>query len=94
MRRFNKTGMFYIINNKDTMLINKSNGFLITVELYIKFHYSLDYRYTFLAIINPFHEMASFNNKVKYNIIQLLFLVVEDDIEGTITECFQSLPGI
>jgi hypothetical protein len=76
------------------MFIKKSNGFVIPVELYIKFHYSMDYRYTFLAIINPFHEMAPFKNKVKYNINQLLFLVVEDDIEGRITECSQSLPGI
>lgn len=94
MRRFNKTGLSYIINNKATMFIKKANGFVIPVELYIKFHYSMDYRYTFLAIINPFHEMAPFKNKVKYNINQLLFLVVEDDIEGRITECSQSLPGI
>lgn len=94
MRRFNQTGLSYIINNKATMFIKKANGFVIPVELYIKFHYSTDYRYTFLAILNPFHEMAPFKNKVKYNINQLLFLIVEDDVEGRITECSQSLPAI
>lgn len=60
MQRYNKTGQSYIINNKVTMFIKKSNGYVIPVELYIKFHYSIDYQYTFLAIIKPFFEMTPF----------------------------------
>ena len=77
MTRYNKTGQSYIINNKVTMFIKKSNGYVIPVELYIKFHYSIDYEYTFLAVIKPFYEMAPFSNGVRYNINQLLFLIVE-----------------
>lgn len=50
------------------MFIKKNNGYVIPVELYIKFHYSIDYQYTFLAILKPFYEMAPFANGVKYNI--------------------------
>ena len=79
MARYNKTGQSYIINNKTTMFIKKSNGYVIPVELYIKFLYSIDYQYTFLAIVKPFYEMAPFANGVKYKINQLIFLVVEND---------------
>ena len=74
------------------MFIKRANGYVIPVELYIKFHYSLDHHYTFLAIINPFHEMSPFANRIKYNISQLLFLLVEDDLEGRVTETSESLP--
>jgi hypothetical protein len=94
MKRFNQTGQSYIINNKATMFIKRSNGYVIPVELYIKFHYSYEFRYTFLAVITPFHEMAPFGNRIKYNINQLLFLLVADDIEGEITEYSESLPAI
>jgi hypothetical protein len=77
MARYNKTGQSYIINNKTTMFVKKSNGFVIPVELYIKFHYSIDYQYTFLAIIKPFYEMAPYTNMVKYNIMQIMFFVVD-----------------
>jgi hypothetical protein len=50
------------------MFIKKANGYVIPVELYIKFHYSIDYQYTFLAVIKPFYEMAPFADGVKYNI--------------------------
>jgi hypothetical protein len=76
------------------MFIKRKNGYVVPVELYIKFHYSLDFRYTFLAIINPFHEMSPFTNSVKYNINQLLFLLVEDEIEGRLTEHSENLPQI
>ena len=68
MARYNKTGQSYIINNKVAMFIKKANGYVIPVELYIKFHYSIDYQYTFLAVIKPFYEMAPFSDGVKYNI--------------------------
>jgi hypothetical protein len=82
MSRYNKTGQSYIINNRVTMFIKKANGYVIPVELYIKFHYSIDYHYTFLAIIRPFYQMAPFNNAVKYNIDQLLFMIVDNDDSG------------
>lgn len=63
---------------------------MIPVELYIKFHYSIDYQYTFLAIVNPFYEMVPFTNGVKYNINQLLFLLVDNDESGRITEFSES----
>jgi hypothetical protein len=94
MKRFNQTGQSYIINNMATMFIKRSNGYVIPVELYIKFHYSYELRYNFLAVISPFHEMAPFGNRIKYNIDQLLFLLVADDIEGEITEYSESLPAI
>ena len=90
MARYNKTGQSYIINNKVTMFIKKSNGYVIPVELYIKFHYSIDYEYTFLAVIKPFYEMAPFANAVRYNINQLLFLIVDDDRDGRVTEFSES----
>jgi hypothetical protein len=68
MNRYNKTGQSFIINNKVTMFIKKSNGYVVPVELYIKFHYSVEHQYTFLALFKPFSEMAPFNNAVKYNI--------------------------
>jgi hypothetical protein len=86
MSRYNKTGQSFIINNKVTMFIKKANGYVIPVELYIKFHYSIDYQYTFLAIIKPFFEMAPFGNGVSYNINQLIFLVVDNEQDGVITE--------
>jgi hypothetical protein len=72
------------------MFIKKANGYVIPVELYIKFHYSIDYQYTFLALVKPFFEMAPFNNGVKYNINQLLFLIVENEEDGTISEFSES----
>ncbi len=72
------------------MFIKKANGYVIPVELYIKFHYSIDYQYTFLAIIKPFYEMSPFSNGLKYNIDQLLFMIVEDDDFGRITELSES----
>ncbi len=50
------------------MFIKKANGYVIPIELYIKFYYSIDYQYTFLAVIKPFYEMAPFADGVKYNI--------------------------
>jgi hypothetical protein len=79
MQRYNKTGQSFIINNKVTMFVKKANGYVIPVELYIKFHYSIDYQYTFLAIVKPFFEMTPFTNGVKYNINQLIFLIVENE---------------
>ena len=97
MGRYNKTGQSYIINSKVTMFIKKSNGYVIPVELYIKFHFSIDYQYTFLAIVKPFYEMTPFANGVKYNINQLIFLIVENDADGRISEfsesCFKMLSG-
>jgi hypothetical protein len=90
MNRYNKTGQSYIINNKVTMFIKKSNGYVIPVELYIKFHYSIDYQYTFLALVKPFFEMAPFGNGVKYNINQLIFLIVENEEDGRISEFSES----
>jgi len=90
MNRYNKTGQSYIINNKVTMFIKKANGYVIPVELYIKFHYSIDYQYTFLALVKPFFEMAPFGNGVKYNINQLIFLIVENEEDGRISEFSES----
>jgi hypothetical protein len=77
------------------MFIKKSNGYVIPVELYIKFHFSIDYQYTFLAIIKPFFEMSPFSNGVKYNLNQLIFLIVDHENDGRITEfsesCFKLL---
>ncbi len=58
------------------MFIKKANGYVIPVELYIKFHYSIDYQYTFLAVIKPFYEMAPFADGVKYN--HRVFRVMQD----------------
>lgn len=71
------------------MFVKKPNGYVIPVELYIKFHYSIDYQYTFLAILKPFYEMAPFTNGVKYNTNQLLYLIVDLE-EGRITEYSES----
>ena len=73
--------------------MKKSNDYVIPVELYIKFHYSVDYQYTFLAIIKPFYEMAPFSNGVKYNINQLLFLMTDND-KGQISEYSESFSTI
>ena len=72
------------------MFIKNANGYVIPVELYIKFHYSIDYQYTFLALVKPFFEMAPFANGVKYNINQLLFLIVENEEDGRISEFSES----
>eukprot|EP00347_Sterkiella_histriomuscorum_P004053 403361925 len=87
--RYNKTGQSFIINNKTCMFVKKSNGYVIPVELYIKFHYSIDYQYVFLAILKPFYEMAPFANGVKYNMDQLIFLVTDSD-DGRIYEYSES----
>jgi hypothetical protein len=68
------------------MFVKKKNGFVVPVEIFIKFHHSVDYQYTFLAIMKPFYEMVPFANGVKYTMDQLLFLIVENDIEGCISE--------
>ena len=94
IKRFQHTGQSYIINNKATQFLKKSNGYVTPVELYIKFHYSLDYQYTFLAIFRPFHEMCPFANQQKYTMDQLLFFIVDNDIEGLVTEYSDSCPSI
>ena len=68
MTRYNKTGQSYVINNKVTMFLKKSTGYVIPIELYIKFHYSIDYEYIFLAIVKPYYEISPYQNLVKYNI--------------------------
>jgi hypothetical protein len=73
--------------------MKKANDYVIPVELYIKFHYSVDYQYTFLAIIKTFYEMAPFGNGVKYNINQLLFLMTDND-KGQISEYSESFSTI
>ena len=73
------------------MFIKKRNGFVVPVELYIKFHHSIDFQYTFLAIIKPFYEMTPFANGVKHHIDQLLFLVVDNDEEGCVTDYSDSI---
>lgn len=93
MLRYNKTGQSFIINNKTTMFLKKSNGYVIAVELYIKFHYSIDYDYTFLAIVSPFYEMTPFTNTVKYNTDQLMFFLV-DNTHGSIYEFSESCKKI
>ena len=89
MSRYNRTGQSFIINNKVAVLLKKANGYVIPVELYIKFHYSIDYQYTFLAIFRPFYELKPFSNQVKYNVNQLIFLIVDND-EAGITEYSES----
>jgi hypothetical protein len=89
MVRYNKTGQSYIINNKTTMFLKKANGYVMPVELYIKFHYSIDYEYTFLAIVKLFYEMSPYTNLVKYNTSQLMFFMV-DNISGEIAEYSES----
>jgi hypothetical protein len=93
MLRYNKTGQSFIINNKTTMFLKKANGFVIAVELYIKFHYSIDYDYTFLAIVNPFYEISPFTNGIKYNTGQLMFFLV-DNSQGSISEFSESCKKI
>lgn len=68
------------------MFIKKRSGFVAPVELYIKFHHSIDYQYTFLAIMKPFFEMAPFANGLRYTMDQLMFMIVENDREGCISE--------
>ena len=88
INRYNKTGQSFILNNKTAMFVKKSNGLVVPVELYIKFHFSLEYEYTFLAIITPLSEMAPFSNGVRYNINQLMFAIVDE--EGLVTEWSES----
>ena len=86
IKRFNHTGQAYIINNRATMFVKKKTGFVAPTEMFIKFHHSIDYQYTFLAIMKPFYEMAPFANGLRYTMDQLLFMVVENDTEGSISE--------
>ena len=65
------------------MFMKKSNGYVIPIELYIKFHYSIEYQYIFLAIIKPFYEITPFTNGVKYNVNQLMFMICDTE-EGKI----------
>ena len=53
MTKFNQTGETYVINRKTTMFLKKKVGYVIPIELFIRFYYSVDYQYTFLAIIQP-----------------------------------------
>lgn len=89
MERYNKTGQSYIIDNKVTMFIKKANSYVIPVELYIKFHYSVEYQYIFLAILTPLYEIAPFNNGVKYNLNQVAFILTDNE-DGIITEYSES----
>ena len=93
LERYNKTGQSFIINNKTCMFIRKSNGYIIPIELYIKFHYSIDYQYVYLALIKPFYEMAPFSNQVSYNIDQLIFLMTDSD-DGRVIEYSESCKSI
>ena len=43
MTKFNFSGETYIINKKATMFIKKNSGYVIPVELFIRFYYSVDY---------------------------------------------------
>jgi hypothetical protein len=71
------------------MFLKKASGYVMPVELYIKFHYSIDFEYTFLAIVKPFYEMSPFTNLVKYNTSQLMFFIV-DNVFGEISEFSES----
>ena len=68
------------------MFVKKKTGFVAPTEMFIKFHHSIDYQYTFLAIMKPFYEMAPFANGLRYTMDQLLFMIVENDTEGSVTE--------
>lgn len=68
------------------MFIKKKTGFVAPTEMFIKFHHSIDYQYTFLAIMKPFYEMAPFANGLRYTMDQLMFMIVENDVEGCISE--------
>ena len=53
LKRFDRTGQYYVLNNFMTMFLKKQNGFVFPAQQFIKFHYSHLYQYTFLAIIKP-----------------------------------------
>lgn len=90
IKRFNQTGQSFILNKNITFFLKKANGYIIPAEMYTKFYYSIDYQYTFLAVCKPYYEMSPFGNDVKYNIDQLLFMIVGNDNEGRITEISES----
>ena len=48
------------------MFIKKANGFIFPAELSIRFHYSIEHQYTFLAVLRPLQEMIPFANGVSY----------------------------
>lgn len=89
LERYNKTGQSFIINNRTCMFVKKASGFVIPVELLIKFHYSIDHQYVFLAILTPMFDMAPFSSGVRLNIGQLIF-VLADNEEGRIFEYSES----
>ncbi|CDW72555.1 UNKNOWN [Stylonychia lemnae] len=93
LERYDKTGQSFIINNKTCMFVKKSNGYVIPIELFIKFHYSIEYQYVYLAILKPFYEMAPFSNGVRYNTDQLLFVITDGD-DGRIFEYSESCKSI
>ncbi len=71
------------------MFLKKANGYVVPVELFIKFHYSIDHQYIFLAIVKPFYEMTPFSNQLKYNINQLVFIITDNE-DGRIFEYSES----
>ena len=90
MSKFIFSGETFIINKRATQFIKRSNGYVIPVELFIRFYFSLEHSYTFLGIIKPFLEMAPFRNGKSYSTSDLIFLVVENEKEGHIYDYSES----
>eukprot|EP00347_Sterkiella_histriomuscorum_P016877 403351503 len=87
--RYKKTGQTLVINQKIVLFIRKQSGYVVPVELFVKFHYSVQYQYVFLALVKPIYEIAPFSNQVKYNSNQLIFMITDNE-EGHIYEYSES----
>ena len=90
LKRFDRTGQAFILNRDVTMFIKKQNGFVFPCQLFIKFHYSHNLHYTFLAIVKPLYQMAPFSDGVSHHLNNLHFLIVDSEPEGTIIEMSES----
>eukprot|EP00347_Sterkiella_histriomuscorum_P023515 403334347 len=83
--RYKKTGQTLVINQKIVLFVRKQSGYVVPVEVFVKFHYSVQYQYVFLALVKPIYEIAPFSNQVKYNSNQLIFMITDNE-EGHIYE--------
>ena len=80
-----QTGLEPFLHKKNVNFLRRKDGTIFPAEIYIKFHFSLKYDYTYLAMIKPLSEMSPFNSNHVYSTKQLCFFNTDFD-NGNIIE--------
>eukprot|EP00347_Sterkiella_histriomuscorum_P022240 403331180 len=86
---FRENGVTRFIQRQQYLFMKNSEGYIIPMKVYIKFHYDKVYGHVFVAVMNKVKHAYPFTNKKKYNHNEILCFLTDEC--GTITEITPSV---